>query len=72
MSFVRLLFCVLVVYYVCVVWVCCLSMVHCAQRPFLKKYFAKLKVHPTTMWKEKKKNHFQVVDHRMLRLGVIN
>ncbi len=28
----------------CVFWVCCLSMVHHAQKPFLKKCFTKLKV----------------------------
>jgi hypothetical protein len=27
-----------------VVWVCYMSMVHCAQKPFLKKYFVDVKV----------------------------
>jgi hypothetical protein len=49
--------CVLVVFCClceCVVWILLfMSMVHCVQKPFLKKYFTKLKVDSTTTFNKK-------------------
>jgi len=60
----------------CLLCVCCLGLlfVHgpLCSKALSEKIFCKVKGASNYNVEEKKKNHFQVVDHRMLRLGVIN